>query len=265
MEAHTLMSHGESKLLRKLVATGVDMPPALKKILGELGITRASAVKMPSGGCSLSHDLGISPGEFLSQAENDFESGGGSARFNAISNAKRAIFSQLDQALFCLGFKPTRMHTRKKIKLFVDLGFVAPRILKKVIEARNLLEHEYRTPTKTRVADAIDLAALFVEATSRSLAFFEASFNIGNADEQIDGMNCRNELQISFDEDAKVFELWATRNYSPIEYRGEVICSVKILPGDPLFTCLARLAFAGDNSRKIKPALAQFFDALESR
>ncbi len=131
------------------------MPSALKKALAELGITRSRAVKLISGSYSLSYDLGISPQEFLSQAENDFESGGGSARLNAISNAKRAISSQLDQALFCLGFTPTRMDTRKKLRLFGDLGFVAPRILKKVSQARNLLEHEYRAPTKTRVSVSI--------------------------------------------------------------------------------------------------------------
>jgi hypothetical protein len=61
-----------------------------------------------------------------------------------------------------------------------EIGVVAPRIVTKVIRARNYLEHQYRKPEKGQVEDAVDVATLFVAALERSLAIFPESFSLDN-------------------------------------------------------------------------------------
>ena len=44
--------------------------------------------------------------------------------------------------------------------LLTEIGVVAPRIVTKVVRARNYLEHEYRKPEKEQVEDAVDVTTL---------------------------------------------------------------------------------------------------------
>jgi hypothetical protein len=46
-----------------------------------------------------------------------------------------------------------------------DLGVIAPRILSKLNQHRNELEHEYTCPDPETVEDFVDVVALFLEAT----------------------------------------------------------------------------------------------------
>src|SRR5687768_4312811 len=146
------MSDSRQDMLRKMVAA-VELRPR-------------DAMKVFDTGLELSADLEIRPEEFLNQAEEDLERGGDAARLNAITNAKRAIHCQIDSNLIWLGYKPARWSIRRKVEVFSSLGVVAPRILERVTEARNLVEHAYQAPTDQQVVDAVDLALLFTEAAS---------------------------------------------------------------------------------------------------
>lgn len=53
---------------------------------------------------------------------------------------------------------------------------VSPQILKRINKVRNLLEHEYKYPSKDNVENSIDVAELFLNATERvvlQIDFFE--------------------------------------------------------------------------------------------
>ena len=49
------------------------------------------------------------------------------------------------------------------------LGVISPRILLKINQKRNLLEHEYIRPNKGDVEDALDVAILFIVYTDKYL------------------------------------------------------------------------------------------------
>ncbi len=42
------------------------------------------------------------------------------------------------------------------------LGVLAPRIIRKIVQLRNVLEHEYYLPKRAEVEDALDVTALFI-------------------------------------------------------------------------------------------------------
>ena len=145
-----------------------------------------NAIIIDEGGSYLNvHQLDVDPFEFLRQAENDYEIGGASARLNSITNSKRAINSQTDQALYTFGYRPTRSRINDIEKLN-QLGIVIPRILKKVSDCRNLLEHQYKRPTEDQIAEALDLAYLYVYSIKPLLHNVSGDFTIANGDELIE-------------------------------------------------------------------------------
>ena len=73
--------------------------------------------------------------------------------------------------------------------ILTEIGVIAPRIVTKVIRARNYLEHEYRQPEKEQVEDAVDVATLFVTALGRSLDIFLDDFSMVNLAEDTDIAN----------------------------------------------------------------------------
>jgi len=177
----------------------------------------------------------------LQQAEDDFELKGNAALLNALSNAKRAIHAQIDEVLVALGYKVKGVTFDKKMRTFSDLGFVAPRLMKRVNRARNLLEHEYKLPTLEEVEEAIDLAGLFVSATKRHSELWEHEFTIGNEDEAVDGFSFSRQLQFRFAEKEKVFEVFAQKDVHSLEdWRPELntpFCTA-VAKLDHMFNCV---------------------------
>lgn len=53
-----------------------------------------------------------------------------------------------------------------KIKFMQKGGIIAPQILKKINDKRNLLEHEFKKPSLEQVEDALDVATLFISYAS---------------------------------------------------------------------------------------------------
>lgn len=242
------------------------MSVELKRLINELGITEDRAVRLISGGGSLRvHKFDINPQDFLQRAEDDYEQGGSSALLNTITNAKRAIHCQIDQALLTLGYDLKRWNLPRKVELLVQLGFVAPRILKRVTDARNVLEHEYKLPTPDQAEEALDLAVLFIEATNRHLYLFEDDFVIGNFDERTDVFHCKNETYFRFyDQHPKHLIASGHRDITSDEtfLKSVSIGAIKITPTDNIFKYIIRLVVAGDNETKTQRALSQFFTAL---
>ena len=265
-------------MIRNLVVEKI-VASSLRELVDVLEIKPESAVKLLSGGENLNHDFEINPDDFLQAAEDDFERQGEAALINAISNAKRAIHSQIDQALQCLGYKPKRWDIRRKLSVLGDLGFIAPRILRRVSRARNVLEHEYRSPPRAVVEESLDLAALFLDATCRHLDSFDSDFSVGNLDEQVDMFHCRRELNFMFDDTQKHFTVWAREDVPPesewtfVPGEGSGNSDLKItrprLVGKTTvnvdsihFAPIVRLAIAGNRPTRIEEAIYRFFASL---
>jgi hypothetical protein len=243
------------------------MSSDLKLLIEKLGVKEDKAIKLCSGGRELVDDVDLNPTDFLERAEEDYELGGSASLLNSITNAKRAIHCQIDQTLTSLGFNSKRWNLPQKIDMLNRLGFIAPRILKRVTDARNVLEHEYSAPTIQQIEESLDLAALFLGATNRYLENFGDEFSIGNRDEQVDAFCCKNELRFSFGYKEKGFNVVAFSNVSPeCELRTDfVVGRVFIKPTDEIFPNVIRLVVASDNDVKIEKALKSFFTTISKQ
>jgi hypothetical protein len=137
----------------------------------------------PDTGTAYSHSFGIAPEEFITFAKADFFKADKRGLVNALSNAKRAIDCQVDSFLLSLGLRPENLDKQLgakgvsslsfgiqanggplKFRFLQALGIATPGIVSRMRRLRNLLEHEYKTPRKRDVGDAIDVAELFVQA-----------------------------------------------------------------------------------------------------
>lgn len=166
----------------------------------------------PDSSSNLLYEQDVQPFEFLSFAENDLVTGDKQGLVNALSNAKRAIDAEVDKVLgrFALSERRNFPH---KMNILRDMGVVAPRIVNKVIRARNLLEHEYKLPDKTSVEDSVDIANLFVYALDSVMVFFCDHYFFGTF---VDGKFNKHgeplmekEVFVEFDEDNPRFLLTA--------------------------------------------------------
>lgn len=134
---------------------------------------------------TLAYNFDISPEEFLEFAIEDVEKPNKRGLVNALSNAKRAIDCQVDKILFCFGIRPDKSvkilqklnlprlnDLPAKMQVLQEIGIVAPRVIRKVVQKRNYLEHEYKCPEQEQVEDAVDIAQLFIEASNKTLHTF---------------------------------------------------------------------------------------------
>jgi hypothetical protein len=113
---------------------------------------------------SLKYLTPVMPPQYLQFAEADLLVGGSHGHVNALSNAKRAIDCQVTNILQGFGLSIPKQFPAKLEKISA-LDLVAPRIVKKIVRLRNLLEHEFHDPNVSEVEDAVDVATLFIEAT----------------------------------------------------------------------------------------------------
>lgn len=203
------------------------------------------------------YELEVDPYDFLMLAEEDWERGGAAAELNAITNAKRAIVAQMDQALLSFGYPATRWNIPKKIDVLNSLGLVAPRILRRVSSNRNLLEHEYRRPSANDIEDAIDLAALFVASIKPVFTMFGDAFLVGNSDEQINEFSFERELSFAIlgSVTPLTFCVYATR-------QGEILGKTTLDWTQREFPAVVRLALATDRDFKLDEALEHFCSVL---
>lgn len=87
-------------------------------------------------------------------------------RINCLGNCKRAVDAQVDRLIRSLGFFPLARRQRwnipRKLEFISQSGVVVPRILQRVNQLRNRLEHEFAPPSKRQVEDALDVVTLFI-------------------------------------------------------------------------------------------------------
>lgn len=158
-----------------------DTKLKLKELFIEVDAAYADLSFKLEGGTFCLDNLGISPVEFLTQAELDFQHETLTASANCLSNAKRAITGQIDQVLISIGHSPYRWDLPKKLNKIKEIGILTPSALRKLIKARNILEHEYSAPGRVELEDFLDLAALFVLGTSAQFHPFSDELTISFA------------------------------------------------------------------------------------
>lgn len=197
----------------------------------------------------------ILPKNYLLYAQDDLESTLPHKHINALSNAKRAIDCQLDNICDAFGLRKQR-NFPQKMELIGEIGLVAPRIVRKVIRVRNLLEHEYYDPDDSETEDAVDVATLFLEATARPFrSFMEDYFVADGASVQngaermvssvLDGENPINgytfteSFFVSYEQKDNTFWIDCVHNNQLVE-------EIEISPNHPFYIRMVRFAFEND-------------------
>lgn len=194
----------------------------------------------------------IEADEFMKFAEADLQQETTQGLVNALSNAKRAIDCQVDTVLGCFGLL-ARHSFPQKINILNELGIVTPRIIKKVVKARNFLEHEYINPEREQVEDAVDVATLFVISLDKGLRNFWCDFVILEATDAIDEADAQSfyqEIDVHYDDEKIQFELWGGIYDASLseKIKIRIVTSAIITPKDKGFTELVKLSFALDSS-----------------
>lgn len=189
----------------------------LKELIKKVGLKKNRLILEPDIGTSIGYRFKINPENFIDYANTDIKSTCTHGLVNALSNSKRAVDCQIDKLLCSLGIGIKNRNLPQKITILKELGIVAPKIISKLIKKRNYLEHRYICPKREEVEDAVDIAALFIEATNRKLQTFQESFSIGNKNTMFfKNRKFRSIIYVSFDPDNKEFELRRYREGSLI-------------------------------------------------
>lgn len=129
-----------------------------------------------SSGGTVDTIFDLMPSDFLSFAEKDLQTELTHKHVNAFANAKRALDCQADRLLKVLGFYEESQAKfwgfPSKLLVLNRFGILAPRILNKVNQQRNLLEHKFVNPDTEKVIDFIDVVALFLASTEKYVSGF---------------------------------------------------------------------------------------------
>jgi len=94
---------------------------------------------------------------------------------------------------------------------------ISPRILIKINQKRNLLEHEYIRPTKNDIEDALDVAILFISYTDKFLLYAMIDCQPYN-DEKEDGIAVKLDYK---NNNIILSETWGGKNIKEINADSE--------------------------------------------
>jgi hypothetical protein len=223
----------------------------LKDLVKKVNLDFSSMTLKPDAGTSLDYDFEITPENFLTFAETDFKKDNKHGHVNALSNAKRAIDCQTDKVLACFGISYKKKPFPEKQDILSKIGIIAPRILRKVVNKRNELEHRYKCPNKSEIEDAIDIAALFIDATNRTLNSFLECFSL--EDKRAKGFGqlayC---LYFDFEVDEKLFEIRG--------FTDKHVGTIKIKPDHKAYLPIIQMAIALDKNKPVSEHIKSFFD-----
>jgi hypothetical protein len=145
-----------------------------------------------------------------------------------------------------------------------DMGIIAPRIVDKVVKARNYLEHKYQAPVQEQVEDALDIATLFVTSLDRALHFFQGSYEIGTLRDDVeehDYLIFDKALSISFNGDKPQFIL---RGYvlDPSLKSNKGIGQAFVMPKDKGYLDIIKLALRVEKANDLEAEASRLISLL---
>lgn len=115
-------------------------------------------------------DAPVSAEQYLDFAAHDLLDGDSERHLvNALTNAKRALHLRMEDV--CVGFGFASYGGPRSFPRMVEyisrIGVTAPRILTRLNQLRNQVEHEYLVPSRSEVETFIDVTSLFAGSTQR--------------------------------------------------------------------------------------------------
>lgn len=126
----------------------------------------------------------VEPHEYLGWAEAALEQQTTAGDVHAILDAKRAIDAVTDRLLDIAGIDRGSLSRARRMDAIVQMNVAAPRIIRRMTDTRNRLEHEYERPSHADAETAVDVATLFFAASRHLEIVFPDEFTLTN---QADG------------------------------------------------------------------------------
>jgi hypothetical protein len=167
------------------------------KLLNILKSSKLDLTKLyliPEGGSELQKStFEISPKDFLRFAKQDLKEGNEKGFINSLTNSKRAIDCQVDNAMESLGIKSQNFNPEFKefvklfdfeedipikLKIIHSINLAPSLIISKTRTLRNKLEHIYQKPKLSEVKEALDVADLFIRSVEGKLYIVLTEFFI---------------------------------------------------------------------------------------
>ncbi len=164
------------------------------KVLIDLKIDPTNLIIQRLGGGSLGNNSELTPKDFIRFSKKDINDDDIRGLINSLTNAKRAIDCQIDNALEEFGIKPdglskasdtlikhlqlNKKNLPYKLKLIQSLGLAPGTLTSKVRNLRNKLEHYYKIPEKEEVEEAIEIAELFILSIESKIKILDDDYII---------------------------------------------------------------------------------------
>jgi hypothetical protein len=135
-------------------------------------------------------DIDVSAEEYLQFAADDLISDTKQGFINGIGNVKRALHLMIDSLLNAYGLwaRNKKLGFPDKLKLLEHAGLFSLSILQTLNLERNVIEHEYKVPTKGRVHEMIDVGRLMLLVTQRMTEYMPNECRAGWRDGDIQGV-----------------------------------------------------------------------------
>lgn len=248
---------------------------SLENIIKDVGIDWTRTFIYRDVGSPLNFDFDITPDDFLRFACQDFENKNNRGIVNAITNAKRAIDCQVDKFLASIGYGPNaglpqnvkdyikqysmfnkHVNIPERLKLVRALGVAPSNLISKIRGIRHLLEHQYKLPAEAQVAEAIEIATLFIGAVDNVLNSFIVYFHIYSEGPMQEGHLPENHLTIAFEEGH--FEITGFVNHQEIG-------NIKISKNESSYLELLRLNIAVSINTNVDTAIYAILQTIECK
>lgn len=235
----------------------------LSELLDQVGLDGEDAYLWPGAAENIAEQTPLDADRFIMFAKKDLDDGGLRGKVNALSNAKRAIDCQATMALRAIGVGDPDSSVPAKLELLQELGFIAPSLLQETNELRNKLEHEYREPEASEVSEALEVAALFVEAMRRTLWGFPTEFRIGSGPEIENPIGLTEParcLMVKFRREEKRFDIEGSIDGVPVN-------TASVTPDqDRCYKSLVRAALALERPHQDgQSAISELVDAVSNQ
>lgn len=167
------------------------------KILLDLKIDFSKIIILRLRAGSIYSRTQLGPKDFIRFAKLDFAAKDKRGLANSLTNAKRAIDCQIDNALLGFGIDPYKLEKASeslvnmlelnqknlpfKLKVIQSLGLAPGNLTAKVRNLRNKLEHYYEIPTVFKVEEAIEIAELFILSIESKTKMIDDEFILSSS------------------------------------------------------------------------------------
>ncbi|RZJ79963.1 MAG: hypothetical protein EOO47_09130 [Flavobacterium sp.] len=250
------------------------MKTILLQLLKDTKLDLTKAYLVPSGGSGdLNSKFDLTPKNFLRFAKQDLQSEDDRGIINSLTNSKRAIDCQTDEALEKCGIKSNDFDPdiKKfvehfdlaeeipiKLKIIHALNLAPSILISKTRTIRNKLEHFYQKPTINEAKEALDVADLFIRSVEGKFRMLINDFALTDEKnfDNNDNWSFINGLNFSFVSDKRNFSIQKIISKKSVE-NIDIDCNYIEYYG------LLRLMFSIDDDIDLEETLKVLLKQLE--